>query len=301
MKTEEEKKHYVYFVKYRGIIVYIGCGKNDRFEHARSGVSQNKLLNEIYYRGAMLGDENVEVVIQERPLSEQDALKKESAYIMRYQPVANLRGNSGRRTFVAPFLDELVAIGEKLGLSCKINGLRFTSDTRLLLTQVGCPFGDKTFDVKNSVYERVSGVHPSRIKLKDEVYKCLLETNPDFAMYRDLSYRGHNIVYLNGYEDRDRVYLESSKQASLMKMIHRLNKHPIYSKFKMDGRNGEPVLRCITLENDKYVVYDITEKLIVKVCNVREFACAYDKMGADFGKQLPKNLLAKPLYREESL
>lgn len=55
----DDKSYYVYAAKYRGIIVYVGCGKDSRINHCRSGSSHNTGLNELYFRHKIMGDELV--------------------------------------------------------------------------------------------------------------------------------------------------------------------------------------------------------------------------------------------------
>jgi len=303
MKTAEDKKYYVYFVKHRDIIVYIGSGHGARYEHASSGTSHNTLLNEIYFRNTILGDEGVIINLAEYNLTKEKALQREGVYIRRYRPVGNVVGNKGNKTFPIGFIDSLQVAADEMGLSVKVDGLRLLSDTRLLLTHLGCPFENENyrFDLTPSVYEEVKGASPRRIRLKDCVYECLLKSNEDFAMYRTLAFRGRSIPLMNGYDDRAEYYYSSSKQAAILNILHKLDLQPIHSKFVMKGRDGQPVLRCLTInEDDSYSLFDATEFLVVCLGTFADFFAAHVEMSKNHNKTIPKKHLTNTLFVKDS-
>lgn len=300
----KDKTYYVYFVKYRDIIVYIGCGHEARYEHAKSGASHNTLLNEIYFRKNILGDEGVMIDLAEYNLTKEKALQREGVYIRRYRPVGNVIGNRSNKTFPIAFIDSLQASADELGLSVKVDGLRLLSDTRLLLTHLGCPFENENyrFDLTPSVYEEVRGASPRRIRIKDCVYECLLKSNEDFAMYRTLTFRGRSIPLMNGYDDRAEQYYRSSKQATILNILHKLNLQPIQSKFVMKGRDGQPVLRCLTInEDESYSLFDATESIVVCLGNFDDFFAAHVDMSKNHGRAIPKKHLINPLFVKDSI
>lgn len=87
-----KNKYYVYCVKLRGKIVYIGKGSGDRYKHALSGISHNKGLNELYFKHQLgLGEEPTIHIIEYFSTSDK-AYYAEAILIEELQPECNVRG-----------------------------------------------------------------------------------------------------------------------------------------------------------------------------------------------------------------
>lgn len=82
------KKFYVYKVYLDGILVYVGKGQNKRCDHAISGSSSNKALNELYFRHKLLGEPLPYLVVKSCE-NEAEALRLEHELIYEYKPKCN--------------------------------------------------------------------------------------------------------------------------------------------------------------------------------------------------------------------
>lgn len=79
--------YYVYLVRYKGSIIYIGKGKGNRYLHPTSGQSNNKELNRLYFSG-----ETVEVSIHKEGITNEEAATIEAEMIKLHQPRFNSVG-----------------------------------------------------------------------------------------------------------------------------------------------------------------------------------------------------------------
>lgn len=80
-----ESNYIVYEVTYKKRVVYIGMGEPGRENHAMSGASGNKHLNELYFRDK----ENMAVHVLRTDLTKEEALDCERDFIMASEPEFN--------------------------------------------------------------------------------------------------------------------------------------------------------------------------------------------------------------------
>lgn len=80
-----ESNYIVYEVTYKKRVVYIGMGEPGRENHAMSGASANKHLNELYFRDK----ENMAVQVLRTDLTKEEALDCERDFIMASEPEFN--------------------------------------------------------------------------------------------------------------------------------------------------------------------------------------------------------------------
>ena len=80
-----ESNYIVYEVTYKKRVVYIGMGEPGRENHAMSGASGNKHLNELYFRDK----ENMAVQVLRMDLTKEEALDCERDFIMAAEPEFN--------------------------------------------------------------------------------------------------------------------------------------------------------------------------------------------------------------------
>lgn len=85
-KTEELNNYIIYEVQYNCIPVYIGSGKQDRYEHVKSGKSHNVELNKLFFTEP----DKLSVVILRNNLSKEESLELEKNYIQSYEPKFNI-------------------------------------------------------------------------------------------------------------------------------------------------------------------------------------------------------------------
>lgn len=76
----------VYEVRHLGIPVYIGSGKEDRYEHVKSGKSHSIDLNRLFFSDP----DNVVVTILRDQLTKEESLEIEKEYIQAYEPIYNI-------------------------------------------------------------------------------------------------------------------------------------------------------------------------------------------------------------------
>lgn len=80
-----ESNYIVYEVTYKKRVVYVGMGEPGRENHAMSGASGNKHLNELYFRDK----ENMSVQVLRTDLTKEEALDCERDFIMASEPEFN--------------------------------------------------------------------------------------------------------------------------------------------------------------------------------------------------------------------
>lgn len=80
-----EPNYIVYEVTYKKRVVYVGMGEPGRENHAMSGASGNKHLNELYFRDK----ENMAVQVLRTDLTKEEALDCERDFIMASEPEFN--------------------------------------------------------------------------------------------------------------------------------------------------------------------------------------------------------------------
>ena len=80
-----ESNYIVYEVTYKKRVVYVGMGEPGRENHAMSGASGNKHLNELYFRDK----ENMAVQVLRTDLTKEEALDCERDFIMASEPEFN--------------------------------------------------------------------------------------------------------------------------------------------------------------------------------------------------------------------
>lgn len=179
-----EDKYYVYVVKYRGIIVYIGHGCGDRINHVSSGTSSSRQLNELYFRKVHLNDEPVTCEKVNTNLTKQKAMKIEESLIRKHNPLCNTFGKSKKHVKTFMYSEDIEKCAGDMGLCTAFDSFSFTENSLLALTGVGLPiytaFPEK-FD--NSVFDLtvVDGGH--RIMLKPFILERLIEINPEIIRY----------------------------------------------------------------------------------------------------------------------
>ncbi len=88
-----EKEFYVYEVRLKGELVYVGKGTGRRFNHVLSGRSHNRHINETYFKSTLLGEPPLEVDIIKWFDCSDEALAYESDLINTHKPDFNIRGN----------------------------------------------------------------------------------------------------------------------------------------------------------------------------------------------------------------
>ena len=79
------KHWYVYIAVYNGEVVYIGKGKESRYEHINSGVSNCYEANRVHFEGG-----EVECSLYASFVYESDALTFEKDLILEYKPAWNI-------------------------------------------------------------------------------------------------------------------------------------------------------------------------------------------------------------------
>lgn len=81
------RKYYVYKVYHLDECVYVGKGKDSRWQHVL-GKSTNPQLNDLYYKCKFSG-ERLPVVVMEGNLTEEEALSREHHLIYTLKPKFN--------------------------------------------------------------------------------------------------------------------------------------------------------------------------------------------------------------------
>lgn len=76
----------IYEVRYKGIPIYIGSGKPDRYLHVKSGKSHNPELNKLFFSDP----DNLLVQIIRDGLTKQESLDSEKDFIQAIQPRLNI-------------------------------------------------------------------------------------------------------------------------------------------------------------------------------------------------------------------
>ena len=79
-------KHYVYIVKYKGEIVYVGQGFHNRYLHTDGGTSHCLELNRLFFLG-----EKVVTSLYKQGLSKEESLDIERKLILEYNPKFNIK------------------------------------------------------------------------------------------------------------------------------------------------------------------------------------------------------------------
>jgi len=85
---KHKNKHYVYIVKLKGEVIYIGKGKHDRYLHPNSGTSHNREMNRLHFQGAVF-----DVEFAKENLTNEEAEKLELELIGQYDNLWNVLGN----------------------------------------------------------------------------------------------------------------------------------------------------------------------------------------------------------------
>ena len=79
------EEYIVYEVTYKNKPVYIGSGKRERVEHAKSGKSHCVELNKLFFED----NANIDVLILRENLTKQESLELEKEYIQATEPKFN--------------------------------------------------------------------------------------------------------------------------------------------------------------------------------------------------------------------
>lgn len=278
----EDKSYYVYAAKYRGIIVYIGCGKDSRANHCRSGSSHNAGLNELYFRYKIMGDELVMTDILEGNLTKEKAEKREAIYIRRYHPICNSQLKTNSKKFKLPFENELRIVANSLGLKYVLDEVTFLADTYLLLTKFGVSVEDGRYsdhlDFSSSICDVISD---NRLILKDVVFDALLSLEPSFSRFRGNNIHIRNTMPMDFQSELIKPYyyemcLESAK---IDEIFYSIGLRPVANKHRVDGRDGVPSTRYLVAEeDDSYTLYEANTKNIILVEKFKDFHSAFNSM-----------------------
>ena len=93
-KRNEAESQYIYIVLSNkpkwAQVLYVGTGKGDRYKHANSGASHNRVLNKMHFEGV-----EMDTYIFADGLSKPDAHILEMMMIAFFNPIANSKGTSG--------------------------------------------------------------------------------------------------------------------------------------------------------------------------------------------------------------
>lgn len=277
-----DKSYYVYAAKYRGIIVYVGCGKDSRINHCKSGSSHNVGLNELYFRYKIMGDEPVVTDILEWKLTKEKAEQREAVYIKRYHPICNSQLKTNSKKFKVSFEDELRVVANSLHLKYVLNQVTFLADPYLLLTKFGVlvensRYSDK-IDFDSSVCEIVND---NRLILKDVVFDALLSLEPSFSRFRSANVHIRNTMPTDFQSEiiKPYYYERCLEFAKIEEVFYSVGFRPIANKHRWDGRDGLPSTRYLVSEDDdSYTLYEATTKKIVLAERFNDFNDAFNSM-----------------------
>lgn len=110
----KELPYYVYFVRHNNEIVYIGKGKDDRYNHPNSGKSSNYELNRLHFAG-----EFFLVTLFRTKMSEDEALAEELRQIEIHKPRYNKIGyrSAPKKQHTVPKLESELSFTKSLTAS----------------------------------------------------------------------------------------------------------------------------------------------------------------------------------------
>lgn len=278
----DDKSYYVYAAKYRGIIVYVGCGKDSRINHCRSGSSHNTGLNELYFRHKIMGDELVMTDILEGNLTKQKAEQREAIYIRRYHPICNSQLKTNSRKFKPTFENELRIVANSLGLRYVLDEVVFLADTDLLLTRFGVLIDDMRYsdhvDFSSSVCEIIGG---NRLSIKDAVFDALLSIEPSFSRFRGNNIHIRNTMPMDFQSEAIKPYYYERclEFAKIEEVFYSIGLRPVANKHRWDGRDGIPSTRYLVSEEDgSYTLYEATTEKIILAEKFKDFHFAFNSM-----------------------
>lgn len=285
MSKDNDKCYYVYAAKYRGIIVYVGNGKENRLHHCKTGSSHNFLLNELCFRHHVLGDEEVITDILESELTKEKAEEREAIYIRRYHPIGNSQLKTNNKRFLVTFEDELRGVAANLGLLYVLDKVTFLADPYLLLTRLGVTIESNRYndhiDYNSSVCDISNIGGQYRLTIKDTVFSDLLLLEPSFARFRDINVSIRNTMPKCYQSEgiRPYYYEKCLDYAKIEEIFYSLGLRPVANKHTNNGRDGIPATRYLVHEDDgAYSLYEATIKSVVMVERFDDYHFAFNSM-----------------------
>lgn len=285
MGKDNDKCYYVYAAKYRGIIVYIGNGKENRLHHCKTGSSHNSLLNELCFRYKVLGDEEVITDTLESGLTKEKAEEREAIYIRRYHPIGNSQLKTNAKRFPVAFEVELRSVASELGLLYILDKVSFLADPYLLLTRLGVTIETNRYnehiDYSSSVCDISSIDGKDRLTIKDVVFDGLLLLEPAFARFRDTNVSIRNTMPKCYQSEgiKPYYYEKCLDYANIEEIFYSLGLRPITNKHTNNGRDGIPATRYLVHEDDgAYSLYEATIKSVVMVERFDDYHFAFNSM-----------------------
>ena len=159
----KEKEYYNYVAFYRGIPVYVGKGKGDRWFHTVSGQSKSELINDFYFRSKYLKDMPLDTYKVAYFTTDKQASRNERKLIGEYLPYCNKC--AGRDwTSEYSFSYKLYIVSKNLGFSAP-EQLQSKFDFRFLFTPKGLLC--RTIELsETSPFERAEEDYHIRVKKK---------------------------------------------------------------------------------------------------------------------------------------